>query len=202
MRRRCVLGQRLRRCCRDVPAFAPLDQAFLLAVECPQRSCRRNQTGTRMSLFSVRAQAFPRQGRRRPNESFGSSATGSERDATSGHKSIMCGSVQTGKKVCMYTDILAASNLPLKGNSYHGRYNQDGPCHRVCRRSLAVAAIRWRNNDRDNDEWRDDGERKHGRNQLDVASYLACRHIRYRAFLGHIRKKVRQAAGPPKVTTM
>ena len=34
-------------------------------------------------------------------------------------------------------------------------------------------------------------EREHGRNQLDVASYLACRRARHRAFLGHIRKEVR-----------
>ena len=82
--------------------------------------------------------------------------------------------------------------------SYHGCCTQDRPCHRVCHRSLVVAVLRRGNDERDNDEWRDDGKRKYGRNQLDVASYLACCRIGRRAFLGHLRKEVRHAGGRRK----
>ena len=58
------------------------------------------------------------------------------------------------------TEGIALHIYPLKGNSYHGHYNQDGCCHRVCRRSLILACL-----------W----HRKHGRNRLDVASNFVCR---------------------------
>ena len=54
--------------------------------------------------------------------------------------------------------------------------------------------------DFDNDGWQDDGERKYGRDQLDVASYLVCRRTRCRAFLGHLRKEAWLAAGPSEAT--
>src|SRR5450759_2454270 len=103
-----------------------------------------------------------------------------------GHKSILCASVPTVKQFASISDICAIGhsdsaserpangvasrtycashstggielqNYPLKGNSNHEHYNQDSPCHRVCRRSLVVAALRWRNGDRDNIRWRDD----------------------------------------------
>ena len=74
--------------------------------------------------------------------------------------------------------------------------NQDRPCHRVCHCRSTASAVRRRGDDRGNAERWDDGERSDGWNQLDVASHLACRRTRYRAFLGHVRKEVKQAAGP------
>ena len=88
----------------------------------------------------------------------------------------------------MYKNTLAASNLRSQRKLISRTLRPRQPCHRVCCRRLAVVALRRRNRDRNNDEWRDDGERKHERNQLAVASYLACRRIRYRAFSVILRK--------------
>ena len=83
----------------------------------------------------------------------------------------------------------------LKGDLCHGRHKQDSPCHRIGCRGLAAAALRRRNSDRDRDQWRDDGQRKRGRNDLDVASHLVCRRARRRAFLKHPRKEIGHIAG-------
>ena len=148
-------------------------------------------------------------------------------EAGAGHGSILCGNVRTVKEFASITDrngscglrqrAASAANLErrckswllrppfCRGNRASNlpsqrkliREHNNSPCHRVCRRSLADAALRWRNGDRDNVWSRDGGKRKHGRNQFSVASHPACRRTGHRPFLGNLWKGIWHAVALP-----
>lgn len=75
---------------------------------------------------------------------------------------------ESGVRIAAILRVSSCFNSPSERSPYHGRYSQDGSCHRVSRRSRAIAVFWWRNDHRD-DERRDDGEMKRGRNQLAMA---------------------------------
>jgi len=80
---------------------------------------------------------------------------------------------ESGVRIAAIPRVSSCLKSPSERSPYHGRYSQDGSCHRVSRRSPAIAVFWWRNDHRD-DEWRDDGEMKRGGNQLAMALRFAC----------------------------